>query len=91
MAWAALGLLLLNVSCPRPPITRRPVVLLDGSLSMTAAGRDWSASRRLADSLGEVHFFGDARPGVDSLPNRGRSLLGPSLAAAAAVTVRSWS
>jgi len=84
VAWAALGILLLNVSCPRPPITRRPIVLLDASVSMTAAGRDWSVSRRLADSLGEIRFFGDARPGSDSLPNRGRSLLAPALAAAAA-------
>ena len=84
VAWAALGLLLLNVSCPRPPVTRRPIVLLDGSLSMTAGGRDWSTSRRLADSLGEVRYFGDARPGTDSLPTRGRSLLAPALAAAAA-------
>ena len=84
VAWAALGLLLLNVSCPRPPLARRPIVLLDGSLSMTAAGRDWSTSLRLADSLGEVRYFGDARPGTDSLPSRGRSLLSPALAAAAA-------
>lgn len=84
VAWAALGLLLLNVSCPRPPVARRPIVLLDGSLSMTAGGRDWNTSRRLADSLGEVRYFGDERPGRDSLPNRGRSLLAPALAAAAA-------
>ncbi len=84
VAWAALGMLLLNVSCPRPAEVRRPIVLLDGSLSMTAAGRDWAGSRRLADSLGEVRTFGDERPGTDSLPNRGRSLLAPALAAAAA-------
>jgi hypothetical protein len=84
VAWAALGVLLLNVSCPRPPAVRRPIVLLDGSLSMTAPGQDWAESRRLADSLGEVRTFGDERPGVDSLPNRGRSLLSPALAAAAA-------
>jgi hypothetical protein len=84
VAWAALGVLLLNVSCPRAPIARRPIVLLDGSLSMTVAGRDWRASRRLADSLGEVRFFGDERSGADSLPNRGRSVLAPALAAAAA-------
>lgn len=84
VAWAALGLLLLNVSCPRPPIARRPIVLLDGSLSMTAAGRDWGGSRRRADSLGEVRYFGDERSGADSLPARGRSLLAPALAAAAA-------
>jgi hypothetical protein len=84
VAWAALGLLLINLSCPRPPVARRPIVLLDASLSMTAAGRDWTAARRRADSLGEVRYFGDQRPGVDSLPNRGRSLLTPALGAAAA-------
>ena len=84
VAWGALGLLLLNVSCPRPPLVRRPIVLLDGSLSMTAAGRDWTPLRRLADSLGDVRFFGDERSGADSLPNRGRSLLAPALAAASA-------
>ena len=84
VAWAALGVLLLNVSCPRPPAARRSIVLLDGSLSMTSGGRDWAAARRLADSLGEVRTFGDERPGVDSLPNRGRSLLAPALTAAAA-------
>src|SRR4029077_8048636 len=72
------------VSCPRAAEVRRPIVLLDGSLSMTAAGRDWPGSHRLADSLGEVRTFGDERPGTDSLPNRGRSLLAPALAAAAA-------
>ena len=41
IAWGALGLLLLNVSCPRPPVALKPLVLLDGSLSMTAAGRSW--------------------------------------------------
>ncbi len=84
LAWAALGLLLLNVSCPRPPVARRPIVLLDGSLSMTAAGRDWAVVRHMADSLGEVRYFGDARGSADTLPDRGRSRLGPALAAAAA-------
>lgn len=84
VAWTALGLLLINLSCPRPPVARRPIVLLDASLSMTAAGRDWPAIRRLADSLGEVRYFGDQRPGLDSLPDRGRSRLMPALSAAAA-------
>ena len=84
VAWAALGLLLLNVSCPRPPVARRPIVLVDGSLSMSGSGRDWAAIRKVADSLGELHYFGDARPGNDTRPNRGRSLLAPALSAAAA-------
>ena len=38
VAWAALGLLLLNVSCPVAGVPRRPLVLLDASLSLTAPG-----------------------------------------------------
>ncbi len=45
IAWAALGLLLLNLSCPvsRPP--GRPLVLLDASISMGAAGGRWAEAR----------------------------------------------
>lgn len=84
IAWAALGLLLLNVGCPRPPIARRPLVLLDASLSMVAAGGRWDDARALARRLGDVRTFGDERPGADSLPSRGRSLLTPALSAASA-------
>jgi len=42
VAWAALGLLLLNLSCPVAVAPRRPLVLLDASLSLTAAGGRWS-------------------------------------------------
>lgn len=84
VAWAALGLLLVNVGCPRPPIARRPLVLLDGSLSMAAAGGRWDEARALASRLGDVRIFGDDRVAADSLPNRGRSLLAPALAAASA-------
>ena len=84
VAWAALGLLLLNVGCPRPPVARRPLVLLDGSLSMVAAGGRWDEARALARRLGDVHTFGDERPAGDSLPARGRSLLAPALTAASA-------
>lgn len=84
VAWAALGLLLLNVGCPRPPVLRRPLVLLDGSLSMVAAGGRWEEARRLASRLGDVRTFGDDRASADSLPSRGRSLLAPGLAAASA-------
>ena len=41
IAWSALGLLLLNVSCPSAGVPRRPLVLVDGSLSMGAAGGRW--------------------------------------------------
>ena len=73
VAWSAMGLLLVNVSCPvsgPPPV---PLVLLDTSLSMGAAGGRGADARRKADSLGEVRAFGG-----------GRSLLGPALTAAAA-------
>ena len=84
IAWAALGLLLLNVGCPRPPIARRPLVLLDASLSMARAGGRWDDARALARRLGDVRTFGDERTGADSLPSRGRSLLTSALTAASA-------
>src|SRR6185503_14069964 len=84
IAWAALGLLVINVSCPAPGAVQRPVVLLDGSLSMGAPGGRWSAARDSAVRLGEVRLFGDERGGGDSMPDRGRSLLGPALTAAVA-------
>jgi hypothetical protein len=84
IAWAALGLLLVNVSCPRSPEAGRPLVLLDASLSMSAAGAQWDSALAAARALGDVRFFGDEREARDSLPRRGRSLLRPALAAAAA-------
>jgi hypothetical protein len=83
VAWAALGLLLLNVSCPvsRPP--GRALVLLDASLSMAAAGGHWTEARDSAARWGEVRLFGDEGP-ADTLPSRGRSLLAPALTAASA-------
>ena len=95
VAWAALGLLLVNVGCPRPPVARRAIVLLDGSLSMVAAGGHWSAAHAAALKLGDVRLFGDERAAGDSLPDRGRSLLAAALAAAgrghsAAAAVPEW-
>jgi hypothetical protein len=84
VAWAALGLLLLNLSCPVAVAPRRPLVLLDASLSLTAAGGRWSEARDSAARWGEVHRFGDERGSDDTLPDRGRSLLGPALVAASA-------
>jgi hypothetical protein len=85
VAWFALGALLLNFSCPtRPGPMARPIVLLDGSLSMLAAGGQWPAARDSARLIGDVTLFGDARPASDSLPTFGRSALGPAIAAAAA-------
>lgn len=83
-AWFALGLLLVNVGCPRSPAARRPLVLLDASLSMAASGGHWADALALARRLGDVRRFGDDRSVVDTLPDRGRSLLGPALAAASA-------
>jgi hypothetical protein len=84
VAWAALGLLVLNLGCPAAGPVRRPLVLLDGSLSLTGPGGRWPEARRAAAQLGDVRVFGDERPGSDTLPDRGRSLLGPALAAASA-------
>ncbi|HEX7337007.1 MAG TPA: hypothetical protein VF252_07340 [Gemmatimonadales bacterium] len=81
-AWTALGLLLINLSCPvrSPPL--RPLILLDASLSMVAAGGRWKEARDSAARWGEVRLFGDERVTTDSLPTRGRSLLAPALLAA---------
>lgn len=84
VAWTALGLLVLNVSCPAPDAPQRPLVLLDGSLGMSAPGGKWAAARDSALRLGDVRLFGDERIGGDTLPTRGRSLLSPALTAAAA-------
>lgn len=88
IAWAALGLLLLNLSCPvsRPP--GRPLVLLDASLSMSAAGGHWAEARDSAARWGEVRRFGDEHAAADTLPSRGRSLLAPALTAASATDRR---
>lgn len=85
LAWTALGLLLLDLTCAGPAGPgRRPLVLLDGSLSMVAAGGRWAEARDSARAWGEVRLFGDQRPGADSLPDFGRSDLAPALAGALA-------
>jgi hypothetical protein len=84
IAWTALGLLLVNVSCPVPGVPLRPLALLDASLSMTAAGGRWSEARDSAVRWGEVRYFGDERSSFDSTPSRGRSLLAPALLGASA-------
>jgi hypothetical protein len=83
VAWAALGLLLLNLSCPVPGTPRRSLVLLDASLSLSAPGSRWTEARDSAARWGDVRRFGDDGP-LDTLPDRGRSLLAPALRAAAA-------
>jgi hypothetical protein len=84
VAWSALGLLLLNVSCPSAGGPVRPLVLLDGSLSMGAPGGRWNEARESARRTGEVRLFGGEVASPDTTPSRGRSLLGPALTAAAA-------
>lgn len=84
LAWAALGLLLLNPGCPVPPEQSRPLVLLDGSLSMVASGARWADALAAARGAGEVRLFGDPDVALDSTPAAGRSQLAPALAAARA-------
>jgi hypothetical protein len=84
IAWAALGLLLINVSCPVSGEPLRPLVLLDASLSMGAAGGRWAEAKDSAQRWGEVRYFGDERATGDTTPSRGRSFLAPALLAASA-------
>jgi hypothetical protein len=84
VAWAALGLLLVNLSCSVRGVPPRPLVLLDASLSFGAPGGKWAEARDSAGSWGEVRGFGDERLGADTVPTRGRSLLAPALIGAAA-------
>lgn len=84
IAWSAIGLLILNVSCPVAGRPERPLVLLDGSLSMNAPGGRWAEARDSALRAGDVRTFGDEGASTDTTPTRGRSLLRPALTAAAA-------
>lgn len=84
IAWASLGLLLVNLSCPVRGTPPRPLVLLDASLSLGAAGGRWAEARDSAIRWGEVRTFGDERLVRDTVPSRGRSLLAPALLAASA-------
>ncbi|MGH7532880.1 MAG: hypothetical protein ACREL4_06290, partial [Gemmatimonadales bacterium] len=81
VALATVGLLVLDLSCGIRPSSNAPLVLLDGSLSMSAAGGQWLAARDSARRWGAVRTFGDERL-EDSVPDRGASRLGPALAAA---------
>ncbi len=84
IAWASLGLLLVNLTCAVRSSPRRPLVLLDASLSLEAAGGRWAEARDSAVRWGEVRTFGDERLVRDTVPSRGRSLLAPALLAASA-------
>jgi hypothetical protein len=86
----ALALLLWNHTTARPDASAGPrLVLLDGSLSMTAHGGRWRAAldtaRALARGGGVIWRFGARVTGFDTLPpTDGASRLAPALAAAAA-------
>jgi hypothetical protein len=78
--WAAIALLLVNASCPAVQTSKLPVVLLDGSLSMQAAGGRWAEALALARQSGELRLVG-VPPG-DSTPSAGRSRLAGAIAGA---------
>jgi hypothetical protein len=79
-AWGAVTLLLVNASCPAVRPSVRPTVLLDGSLSMQAAGGRWSEALALARRAGDVRLIGPA-PG-DTTPSAGRTRLAAAIAGA---------
>ena len=81
-AWLILALLVLDLSCAKPPEAARPLVLLDASLSMAGAGGRWAEARAAANAAGEVRLVGTL--GDDSLPAGGRSALAGAVAAGAA-------
>ena len=91
-ALTALLVLLLDVGWSTTmPAGGRPLVLLDASLSMDAAGAQWAAARDSAAGWGEVRRFGDPAAGLDdTLPTLGRSELRPALIAALAVLYTLW-
>jgi hypothetical protein len=84
VAWAALGMLLADLSCAMRRNAGRPLVLLDASLSLGADSGRWQAAKDSATKWGEVMTFGDERARLDTVPSRGRSLLAPALHSAAA-------
>jgi hypothetical protein len=78
--WGTVTLLLLNASCPSVRPASRPLVLLDASLSMQAAGGRWNEALSLARRSGEVRLVG--LTGGDTLPSGGRSRLAGAVTAA---------
>jgi hypothetical protein len=83
-AVAVLALLLLDPLLPAGRKTR-PLVLLDVSLSLAAAGGQWARAVDTALGLGEVRLVGDDSPRTDTAPTRGTSRFAPAVRAAAAV------
>ncbi|HEV8125895.1 MAG TPA: hypothetical protein VGP80_16735 [Gemmatimonadales bacterium] len=84
VAWAALGVLLADLSCAVRRNPGQPVVLLDASLSLAADSGRWKEARDSAGRWGEIRLFGDERATTDTTPSRGRSQLSAALEAAAA-------
>jgi hypothetical protein len=84
-AGAVIVLLIADLTCARSDDAARTLVLLDGSLSMSAAGGAGAAARDSAEAWGMVRQFGAAPTGPDSAPGFGRSTLGPALRAATAM------
>jgi hypothetical protein len=80
LGWGTVTLLLLNASCPSIRSSARPLVLLDASLSMQAAGGRWSEALAFARRSGEVRLVGP--PPGDTTPSAGRSRLASALNAA---------
>ena len=72
LALLALFLLLADPLLPwgRAP---RPLVLLDASLSLGAAGGQWPAARESALARGELRLLGDGAPRADTAPTRNSS------------------
>lgn len=84
VAWASLGLLLANPGCPAQAGGQRPLVLLDASLSMRAAGGRWAEALDSAQRWGEVRLFGDPERQLDTVAGAGISRLSEMLVAAQA-------
>jgi hypothetical protein len=84
VAWGALGILLLDLSCAAQRDPGRPLVLLDASLSLAADSGRWNEARDSSLAWGDLRTFGDERSRQDTTPDRGRSQLAPALRAAAA-------
>ena len=80
-AGALLAFLLIDLTCA-PGRLARPLVLLDGSLSMDAAGGQGRAARDSAARWGEVRYFGADATGPDTAPGFARSTLRTALIAA---------
>lgn len=77
LAWGAMALLLVNLSCPAGRSTEAPLILLDASPSLDAAGAQGGVARQLADSLGEVRTFAGSRlqPALLAAAASGRSVV----------------